>query len=88
MLFLNTQLCHHALSFDLRAGLLAQKEFPKFTPFFNVSMVEVSARKVQCLDMDLSKSSFNLCANISLCISDALTVNIFSCGGFNYAFLG
>lgn len=87
-LFLNTQLSHHALSFDLRAGLSAQKEFPKITSVFNVSMVGVSARKVQCLDMDLSKLSFNLCANICLRVSDALTVSIFRCGGFNSTFSG
>lgn len=49
-------------------------------------MVGGSARKVQCLDMDLSKSSFSLCANICLCVSNALSVKIFRCGGFNSTF--
>lgn len=49
-------------------------------------MVGSSARKVQYLDMDLSKSSFSLCANICLCVSNALSVKIFRCGGFNSTF--
>lgn len=87
-LVLNTQLSDHALSSDLRAGLSAQKEFPKITSVFNVLMVGASARTVQCLDMDLSTLPFNLCANICLCVSDALTVTIFRCGGFNSTFSG
>lgn len=53
-----------------------------------LSMVGVSDRKIQCLAMDLSKSSFNPCANICLRVTDTLTVNIFRCGRFNSTFPG
>lgn len=46
----------------------------------------ISARKVQYLNMNLFTLSFNLCANICLCVSDVLTVNVFKCEGFNFTF--
>lgn len=71
----------------LEQGYWYRRNSQKLLPF-SVSQWWESARKVQCLDVDLSKSSFSFCANICLCVSDALTVNIFRYGGFYSTFSG